>query len=161
MDKAGKDRAVRLAGIAGLAGLLVVVLWAGRTHAPRHEHDHHHPTAPFKPADREAPEHEPSGEVEDGVRMVEYDAFQYGFSPDPLVVMSGERVRILARSTDVLHGIVIPEINFQMDMPLSEDRKAAEFTAPLEPGEYPIICSVYCGPGHGEMTGALIVLPRE
>ena len=164
MDKDAKDRAFRIGGIFGLAVLLVLVLWARQPRAPHHDHDHARPARDERAAG-EIPGKElepvPSGRVENGVRVVEYDAYQYGFDPDPLVVFAGERVRLLVRSRDVEHGVMIPEVNFQTEMPVGEERKEAGFSAPGEPGEYQVFCSVYCGPGHGQMTGSLVVLPRE
>jgi cytochrome c oxidase subunit 2 len=102
----------------------------------------------------------PSGRIEAGVRVVAYDAFQYGFDPDPLVVRAGERVRLLVKSRDVTHGAMIPEVDFSTTMPPG-NRKEAEFNAPAQPGEYPVFCSVFCGPDHGDMKGRLLVLPAE
>jgi cytochrome c oxidase subunit 2 len=163
------DTAFRIVGMAGLVIVLGLVLWAqqeSKPHAHEGAHDHSDPAqhgqdTAGKPLDaRQAKAVEPSGKVKDGVRVVEYDAFQYGFAPDPLVVRAGEQVRLLVKSRDVSHGAMIPEVDFSTEISTTE-RKAAEFTAPATPGEYPVFCSVFCGPGHGDMRGRLVVLPAE
>lgn len=161
------DTTFRIAGMVGLAVVLGLVLWAqreSRPHAHEGGHDHSDPAqhgheTAGKPLDAgRAESPAPSGEVKNGVRTVEYDAFQYGFAPDPLVVRAGEYVRLLVKSRDVSHGAMIPEVDFSTEI-TTDERKAAEFTAPTKPGEYPVFCSVFCGPGHGEMSGRLVVLP--
>ncbi|MCM8779365.1 MAG: cupredoxin domain-containing protein [Candidatus Omnitrophica bacterium] len=97
----------------------------------------------------------PSGELKDGVREVEVKAFQYGFSPDPIIVNKGEKIRLKVTSTDVTHGILIPEYKINVTLPPGET-KVVEFLADKE-GEFMLHCSVYCGIGHGRMHGRLIV----
>jgi cytochrome c oxidase subunit II len=169
MSSKSKDTPFRIAGMIGLASLLGLVLWAQQQSGPHtHEgvHDHSDPAqhgqeTAGQPLDADRAEAmAPSGAVKDGVRVVEYDAFQYGFAPDPLVVRAGEKVRLLVKSRDVPHGVMIPEIDFSTDIP-TDKRKPAEFTAPARSGEYPVFCSVFCGPGHGDMRGRLVVLPSE
>lgn len=162
MNRNGKDKAFRIGGIAGLALLLGLILRAQQEHRPqtaKGAHNHSDPgiTDPSLNAAR-MQGLTPSGQMANGVRIVEYDAFQYHFDPDPLVVRAGEKVRLLVASRDVAHGVMIPEIDFSTDI-LPGERKPAEFTAPAKPGEYPVFCSVFCGSGHGEMKGRLIVLP--
>jgi heme/copper-type cytochrome/quinol oxidase subunit 2 len=50
----------------------------------------------------------------DGVRVIEIAARvpeQGGFSPDRIVLKAGETVRLRISSPDVLHGIVIPDLD--------------------------------------------------
>ena len=103
---------------------------------------------------------QPSGVLKDGVRQVDYDAFRFGFSPDPLIVRAGERVRLQVTSRDVPHGIMIAGISINAAVSPGP-RKAIEFTAPAKPGKYPIECSLFCGIGHGGMKGSLEVLPAK
>jgi cytochrome c oxidase subunit 2 len=165
MSVSGKDTAYRITGMVGLVALLALVLWAGqRRQSAPHQLDHSAPTELERDAGGNAlKEHDtspltPSGRFENDVRVVDYDAFQYGFEPDPLVVRAGERVRLMVKSRDVTHGAMIPEVDFSIEIS-ADNRKAAEFIAPVKPGEYPVFCSVFCGPDHGNMKGRLLVLP--
>lgn len=165
MDK--RITAFSVSGIVGLAALLGIVLWAGQRRRPEpHQHDHSDPAHHGQDmggqalSGHAAATLNPSGRIENGVRVIDYDAFQYGFDPDPLVVRAGERVRLLVKSRDVTHGAMIPEVDFSTEISAG-NRKAAEFTAPAKPGEYPLFCSVFCGPNHGDMKGRLLVVPAE
>ena len=96
-----------------------------------------------------------SGKEIDGVREIRLEAFQFGFKPEVIVVKKGERVRLVAKSTDVTHGIAIAAFDVSQALPPNED-KTIEFTAD-KVGEFHFHCSVYCGTGHGKMHGKLIV----
>ncbi|MCS5422997.1 MULTISPECIES: cupredoxin domain-containing protein [Psychrilyobacter] len=96
-----------------------------------------------------------SGEIISGVRVVKVESFRYSYSPNVIVVNSGERVRIKLSTRDTEHGFKIPEINFDLKVKKGRPREG-EFTAP-KPGIYEIRCSVFCGSGHKEMKGRLVV----
>lgn len=56
------------------------------------------------------------------------------------------------------HGFFIQGI---MDVPVtvSADHDVTVNIVPTQPGEYTIICTIFCGTGHGNMHGLLEVLP--
>lgn len=98
---------------------------------------------------------EVSGRLQDGIRVIELEASRYKFEPDPIVVNLGEKVRVIAASADVTHGIEIPD--FKINLTIAPGKTSeAEFVADKK-GTFHAHCSVYCGPGHGHMHGALIV----
>jgi len=160
------DLRFRLLGINGLILLLGLILWAQKQTRPSTNpaHDHADPVAhgqsvegtPLDPSQSGIP----SGILQDGVRVVKTEAFQYGFSPDPIVVQAGESVQLLLTSRDVTHGIMIPEVDVSTSIPVGE-QTSLPFTAPEAPGEYPIFCSVFCGADHGSMKGTLVVIQAE
>jgi len=56
------------------------------------------------------------------------------------------------------HGFFIQGImEVPVTVPASEDITVS--IVPTQPGEYSIICTIYCGTGHGNMRGILQVLP--
>lgn len=96
-----------------------------------------------------------SGRVEGGVRVVEVKASRYKFEPDPIVVGIGEHVRLLVTSTDVEHGMAIPEFDVKKTVPPGKT-ETIEFDANKK-GAFHAHCSTYCGPGHAQMHATLIV----
>lgn len=96
-----------------------------------------------------------TGFIEGGKRIVEVKAFRYGFDPDPIIVKQGEKVRLEVTGTDVVHGLGIHEYDVNLVAPVGQ-KASVEFTA-KEAGNFDIHCSVYCGSGHGDMHGTLIV----
>ena len=80
---------------------------------------------------------------------------QFSFEPGVIEVNKGDKVRLIVTSIDVPHGIAIPEygINERLDpgKPVT-----IEFTADKQ-GTFTSFCSVFCGSGHSNMKGKLIV----
>ena len=96
-----------------------------------------------------------SGNLENGVRVIQMRAFQFGFDPNPIIVNEGERVKLIVTSTDVTHGLSISE--FGVNVKLFPGRPSIiDFTADKS-GTFIFYCSVPCGSGHRSMRGRLIV----
>ncbi len=91
-------------------------------------------------------------------RVIEVVARRYAFEPAQVEVVAGEPVRIMVRSGDGLHGFSVPKLRIKKEIPRGET-VAIELTADT-PGEFPILCSEFCGDGHEEMKGLLIVKTR-
>jgi len=89
------------------------------------------------------------------IKEIKLEAFQYGFSPDPIVVKKGDIVKLEITSRDVTHGVYIKEYGINVSVKKGETKKI-EFLAD-KVGKFDIICSVYCGSGHSKMKGGLIV----
>ena len=89
------------------------------------------------------------------IKEIKLEAFQFGFSPDPLVVKKGDIVKLTITSRDVAHGVNIKEYGINITV-TKQEPKRIEFYAD-KTGKFDIVCSVYCGPGHSKMKGKLIV----
>jgi cytochrome c oxidase subunit II len=83
---------------------------------------------------------------------VEIIATDFEFDKKEYVVKAGEEVTVKLTSKKGNHGIDIQGLNVS----IKEANGSVTFT-PEEPGEYKIICNVFCGTGHGEMTSTLVV----
>ena len=92
-------------------------------------------------------------------RVIEVVARRYAFEPDVIEVAVGERVRLMVRSADGLHGLEIKKFKVSKDIPRGSAPVAIEFTAD-ETGRFPILCSEYCGDEHDSMRGTLVVLAQ-
>ena len=112
-------------------------------------------------------------------RVIEIEAFQFGFEPSVIRVSVGEEIIFKARSTGVVHGLWIDgqDIDFAIVTPQKAARSldlplyGETVIALLEPnkwvevgpvsfdrtGKYKIRCSVGCGPLHPFMMGDIIV----
>jgi len=89
------------------------------------------------------------------IKEIKLEAYQFGFSPDSVVVKKGDIVKLLITSRDVTHGVYIKEYGINVTV-TKEEAKNIEFFA-NKAGKFDIVCSVYCGPGHSNMKGKLIV----
>ena len=88
-------------------------------------------------------------------REIKVIARKYAFEPKTITVRKGDHVRLVVTSEDVAHGIAIRE--FDVDQRIDAKKsKVVEFTADKE-GRFRISCSVFCGDGHADMEGELVV----
>lgn len=92
-------------------------------------------------------------------RVIEVVAKRFAFEPSVIEVTAGETVRLLVRSADGPHGFQIKAFKIGKEIPRGGDPVTIDFT-PGAPGRFPILCSEYCGDGHDDMKGALVVSAR-
>ncbi len=90
-----------------------------------------------------------------GVKEFTIIASQWKFDPNSITVSKGDTVRLKIISTDVTHGITIPD--YRINEYLTPGQTVnIEFVADRA-GTFPFACSVSCGVGHTGMRGKLIV----
>lgn len=88
-------------------------------------------------------------------REIKVIARRFEFVPKTINVKKGERVRLAVTSEDVDHGIAIKE--FGVDVIVrAQETKIIELRAD-KAGRFDVTCSVFCGDGHPDMVGELIV----
>lgn len=93
-------------------------------------------------------------------RVVEIVAKRFAFEPTVVEVTEGETIRLMVRSADGVHGIGIKKFKVAEEVPRGGQPVMVEFTATAV-GEFEILCSEYCGKGHEQMKGKLVVRARE
>jgi cytochrome c oxidase subunit 2 len=96
----------------------------------------------------------PSLIAQAGVQRVDVKASRYQFTPNIIRLKAGVPVELHLMSTDVVHGFDVPALKINRRLVPGKE-VVVDFTA--KAGTYPFHCSVYCGPGHREMKGELIV----
>lgn len=89
-------------------------------------------------------------------RVVEVVARRFAFEPSEIQARVGERLRLVVTSADGVHGIEIERFRVNREIPRGGKPVTIEFTA-SRAGRFPILCSEYCGEGHEEMKGVLVV----
>jgi cytochrome c oxidase subunit 2 len=104
------------------------------------------------PQDKDAAQSDP--------RVIEIVARRYAFEPAIVEAIVGEPLRLMVVSADGPHGLEIKKFKVKQQIPRGTTPVAIEFT-PTEAGTFPILCSEYCGDGHGDMKGSLVVHARE
>ena len=92
-------------------------------------------------------------------RTIEVVAKRFSFEPGRVEVIEGERVKLVVKSGDGVHGIEIKKFKVNKKVPRGGDAVTIEFVASAA-GEYPILCSEYCGDGHEDMKGMLVVTAK-
>ncbi len=90
----------------------------------------------------------------------EYEAYiisqTWSFAPAEIIVPVGAEVDMYLSSPDLQHGFKVLDTNINvMVVPGQVSRLAFEFD---EIGEFPYICTEYCGQGHAAMFGSVKVV---
>ncbi len=114
-------------------------------------------TPPTLPPETEPAPNEGGSSAEAAGSNKEFDviARQWEFEPSQIRVSEGDTVTLHITSEDVTHGISIPEFGINENLAPGQTITVT-FTADKK-GVFPFVCSVYCGSGHGGMTGEIIV----
>lgn len=95
------------------------------------------------------------GMFENVVKEVHIQAKNWEFVPSEIRVKQGEFVKLIVKTLEGRHGIAIPSLGIEED--LNEGETVTLGFWAEEKGAHPFHCSVYCGGGHADMSGVIIV----
>ena len=88
-------------------------------------------------------------------REIKVTARKFEFEPKTITVRKGEYVKLIVTSEDVDHGIAIRELGVDEEIK-AKQTKVIELT-PERVGRFQFTCSVFCGDGHPDMVGEIVV----
>ena len=71
----------------------------------------------------------------------------------------GKPVKVLLRSIDVIHNFYVPEFRAKMD--LMPGIVTQFWITPTKVGTFEVLCAGFCGVGHPQMRGAVVVEPES
>lgn len=94
-------------------------------------------------------------EIAPGRYEVVMVARAWGFEPNEIRVPAGSTVRFRVASADVIHGLLIEDTNVNV-MVIPGQIVDVETTFDT-PGTYVFVCHEYCGFGHHQMFGKVVV----
>jgi len=86
---------------------------------------------------------------------VKISAHLGGFDPDTIHVKKGEPTTLVLSSSDTIHGFAVPDLG--IDTKLVPGRPVSIPVSLNAPGEHDFYCSVFCGEGHEDMVGKIVV----
>jgi cytochrome c oxidase subunit II len=75
-----------------------------------------------------------------------------------LHVPTGQPVRLIMTSEDVIHSFYVPAFRIKQDV--VPGRTEELWFQPTEPGTYPLYCAEFCGMGHSSMIGQIVVMTQ-
>jgi cytochrome c oxidase subunit 2 len=88
-------------------------------------------------------------------RVVKISAKRFSFTPAEVRVKKGEAVVLELTSLDRVHGFNLPAFKIRKDIVPNDVTRVA--LTPEKEGTFPFHCDVFCGDGHEDMTGTLVV----
>ena len=88
-------------------------------------------------------------------RLIKIEAKKFVYTPNRITIRKNEAVVLEFTALDFTHGFKIPDWNIRADlMPGQVTRVALK---PDSAGEFDFLCDNFCGSGHEEMSGKIIV----
>ena len=90
-------------------------------------------------------------------KVIQLIAKKYEFSPAVIELKLGVPVVLELTSLDREHGLKQPEL--KLDEVISPGKVTRVRLVPDKAGSFEFHCSVFCGSGHEEMTGRIVVMP--
>ena len=88
--------------------------------------------------------------------VVTITAHRFAYEPNLITVKKGQPVTIEISSSDRLHGFVLSAFGIRLDA--SPDGKNRVTFTPQQTGTFLFHCDVFCGDGHEDMEGHLVVV---
>ncbi|MGC2635900.1 MAG: cupredoxin domain-containing protein [Acidobacteriaceae bacterium] len=82
---------------------------------------------------------------------------KWAIVPARIAVPQGARVEFVVSTADVEHGFNVPALG--INEPIQPGKPAHVRFLAQTPGVYPMRCSIACGKGHDQMTGAIVIEP--
>src|SRR5215471_9524029 len=87
---------------------------------------------------------------------VRVTAKKFEYSPARITVKKGQQVSLELVSEDVHHGFNLPDFKVRADLKPGAITRVT-FT-PDKSGTFTFACDVFCGSGHEDMSGTLVVV---
>ena len=94
--------------------------------------------------------------MDEGPVVIEMTAKQWEFEPSTVTVKVRVPVVLRITSVDVKHGFAINEFGVNVQNLEPGEAVDVEFT-PDRTGTFTFYCAVFCGSGHANMKGTLVV----
>jgi cytochrome c oxidase subunit 2 len=88
-------------------------------------------------------------------RTIDITARRFNYSPNQIALKVGEPVVLRFSAIDFTHGFSLPEFNMRAD--LIEGKQTTIALIPTKAGRFAFLCDNFCGTGHEQMEGVLIV----
>ncbi len=88
-------------------------------------------------------------------RVIQVTAEKFKFTPAVIELKLGEAVVLELTSLDRKHGFQVPDLS--VDETIEPGKITRVRIAPTKAGTFPFHCDIFCGSGHEEMTGEIVV----
>ena len=88
-------------------------------------------------------------------RVIHITAKKFDFSPDSITLKKGESVVLEISSADREHGFNLRAFGVRTNV--SPGKVSRIRFTPDKTGKFTFSCDVFCGDGHEEMTGTIVV----
>lgn len=89
-------------------------------------------------------------------QVVKVVAQRFNFTPSEIILKSGQPTVLEITSLDYIHGFNVPALGLRTNLLPGPPTKVT--LKPLAPGRYDFLCDNFCGGGHEDMNGVIVVI---
>ncbi len=93
--------------------------------------------------------------MQTGEPVIKIVAKKFEYTPNVIKLKKGVPVVLEFTTLDVLMGFKVPDLGIRAD--IIPGKVSRIRVVPDKVGTFPFLCDIFCGSGHENMTGALIV----
>jgi cytochrome c oxidase subunit II len=94
---------------------------------------------------------EPGGNA----KVIKVTAQRFRYTPSEIQIKKGQSAVLEFTSVDFVHGFKIPALGIRADLPPGKITRVT--LKPEKVGAYDFLCDNFCGSGHEEMSGRIVV----
>lgn len=89
-------------------------------------------------------------------RVIKVTAKRFAYTPNQITIRKGESVVLEFTAVDFTHGFHIPDMNIRADLVQGQVTRVR--LTPDKSGVHDFLCDNFCGNGHEDMNGKIIVM---
>ena len=93
--------------------------------------------------------------AEPSTAEIRIGAKKFEFRPDKVTVKRGQALTFVLTSEDRIHGFKMPNFGIRTDITPGQETRVT--LTPDTAGTFAFFCDVFCGDGHEDMSGTLVV----
>jgi len=82
-------------------------------------------------------------------------ARKFEFHPNKVAARVGQPLVLVLTSEDRIHGFKMPDFGVRTDIVPGQETRVR--LVPDRPGSFTFLCDVFCGDGHDDMDGVLVI----
>ncbi|MFO1081368.1 MAG: cupredoxin domain-containing protein [Reyranellaceae bacterium] len=86
---------------------------------------------------------------------IRISARKFQYRPNRVTAKAGLPVVLVLTSEDRIHGFKMPDFGLRAEIVPGQETRVT--LTPTKPGEFAFLCDVFCGDGHEDMEGVLVV----
>jgi cytochrome c oxidase subunit 2 len=86
---------------------------------------------------------------------IRISAKKFEYHPNKVTAKVGQPVVFVLTSQDRIHGFKMPDFGLRTDIVPGQETRV--ILTPDKPGNFTFFCDVFCGDGHEDMEGTLVV----
>lgn len=90
-----------------------------------------------------------------GEQVIKVAAKKFEFSPSVITVHLNVPVVLEFSSSDRTHGFAVPDLKLEAEIKPGETTRVR--FVPSKLGTFPFHCNIFCGSGHEDMNGQIVV----